>query len=65
MKSIQMLNIFIILWLSTNYWVIHFAEAYHDSIHCINEFISTYDAFCSLLMEISTVDFNNITGFLE
>ena len=39
--------------------------AYHDSIHCINEFISTYDAFCSLLIKISTEDFNNITGFLE
>ena len=38
---------------------------YHNAINCINEFINTYDAFCSVLMGISTVDFNIITGFLE
>ena len=31
-------------------------ESYHNIIHCINEYISTYyDAFCSLLMDICTL----------
>ena len=60
MKSLQMLNVFI--WLSVN-WL--FGKSYHNVIHCINELISTYDVFCSLLMDICTLNSNIITGCFQ
>ena len=34
-------------------------------IHSINEFISRYDAFCSVLMDIYTLDSYIITGCFQ
>ena len=42
--------LYVFIWLSANWWLI--PENYHNVIHCINKFISTYDAFCSLLMDL-------------
>ena len=53
MKSFQM----VIIHMALGGLVVNtFVESYHNVIHCINEFISTYyDAFCSLLMDIYTL----------
>ena len=37
----------------------------HDDVRCINEIISTYGAFCSLLMGISPVHIYIKTGCLQ